>query len=96
VRPTRALAFSLAALAGVVAGWQLAERHLERHKADLFSSSRLRRLAALSYLAGREGPEVFQALSDYVVWEPSPTLRRRAERQLKRMERSMAIGDTVG
>lgn len=95
MRPGKALIFSLAALAGLAAGWMLAGRHLERHKADLFSSNRLRRMAALSYLAGQDGPEVFQALSDYLAWEPSSTLRNRAARLLKRMERTMASGEST-
>jgi hypothetical protein len=89
VRTTRALSFSVAALVGFAVGWRLAGRHLERHKADLFATSRLRRTAALSYLAGQDRPETVQLLRDYISWEPSAPLRRRARRLLRRMRRNL-------
>lgn len=89
MRATRVLVFSLAAVAGFAMGWRLAGRHLERHKADLFATSRLRRRAALSYLAGRDGPETIHLLRDYIAWEPSSPLRRRAQRMMRRMRRTV-------
>jgi hypothetical protein len=90
VRATRVLLFTLAAAVGFAGGWRLAGRHLERHKAALFATSRMRRMAALSYLAGQDGPEALQLLRDYIAWEPSPPLRRRAQRVMRRMRRTVA------
>lgn len=90
MRAARALGFTVAAVVGFTLGWGLAGRHIARHKADLFSSSRLRRMAALSYLAGQDGPEVVQVLQDYVAWEPTIALRRRAHRLLRQLRRNLA------
>lgn len=74
---------------GVVAGLLVWSMQIRRSRRDLFSSSALRRLAALGYLGGHPGVETAQILTDYVRWETHPTLRRRAERLLKRMERHL-------
>ncbi len=86
MKATRTLAFSVSAVAGLIAGWHLASRHVERHQANLFSANRYRRLAALSYLAGQERVETVHLLRDYLAWEPTAALRRRAERMVRRME----------
>ena len=90
MRTTKAVAFSTALVAGLAVGWFLAGRHLERHKEDLFSPNRFRRLAALSYLAGKTGVETIRLLGDYIAWEPSSALRRRAIRLRRRMELELA------
>lgn len=90
MKTTRAVAFAAAAAAGLVMGWLLAGRHLERHKADLFSPNRFRRLVALSYLAGQVRVETVRLLADYVAWEPSAPLRRRAQRVRRRIELELA------
>lgn len=90
MKATRTIAFSLAATAGFALGWYLAGRHLERHKADLFSADRFRRLVALSYLAGQERVETLHLLRDYIAWEPTAALRKRAERMVRRMEAQLA------
>lgn len=90
MKATRTVAFSLAAAAGFALGWFLAGRHLERHKADLFSANRFRRLAALSYLAGERRVETLHLLRDYMAWERTPALRRRAARVVRRMEARLA------
>ena len=89
MKATRAIAVTLAVVAGFALGWRLAGRHLERHKAALFNPNRLRRLAALGYLAGQENPETIRLLRDYIAWEQSTTLRRRARRLVGRMERHL-------
>jgi hypothetical protein len=89
VKAPRAVAFTVAALAGFTLGWRIAGRHIKRHKSDLFSTSRIKRMAALSYLAGQDGPEAFQVLQDYVSWEPTTTLRRRAHRLMRQMRRNL-------
>jgi hypothetical protein len=85
VKAARVLAISLATGAGFVLGWYVAGRHLEQHKAALFSPNRFKRLAALSYIAGKNRAETVRVLRDYVAWEPSAALRRRADRVLRRM-----------
>lgn len=86
MKTSRPLAFSAASVLGFALGWWLAGRHLERHKADLFSANRFRRLAALSYLAGQERVETVRLLRDYIAWEPSAALRTRATRVVARLE----------
>lgn len=73
-------------LVGTAAGlltwsWQL--RNCGR---NLFSTSPLRRYAALGYLRGQPSVETTRLLRDYVAWEQRPALRRRAQRLLRRME----------
>jgi hypothetical protein len=82
----RTVAVGLGMVGGGVVGWLLAQRHMERHRADLFSARPLRRLAALGHLAAREGVETVRLLRDYLEWESQPMLRRRAENILRRME----------
>jgi hypothetical protein len=86
VKTTRAVLVTLAIAAGAAVGWRLAGRHLERHKAALFSQSRIRRRAALGYLAGQESAETVRLLRDFIAWEPTAPLRRRAARLARRME----------
>jgi hypothetical protein len=86
VRGKRALAFSAAVASGFLIGWYLAGRHVERHKADLFSANRYRRLVALSYLATQERVETLHLLRDYLAWEPTVALRNRARRLVRRLE----------
>ena len=77
------------ALAGLVVGWQVAQRRLDRHRAELFSPEPRRRADALAYLAGERSAEVARVLRDYVVWESEPGLRRRAGVLLRRLEVSL-------
>ena len=90
MRVRSAVAFSMAAAAGFAAGWYLASGQVRRHRAALFSPNRFRRLAALSYLAGQQSVENTRLLKDYLTWEPSPVLRRRAARMIRRMEANLA------
>lgn len=76
--------------AAVALGVLVVHDQIARHRRELFSSRPLRRMAALSYLAGREATvEAVQLLRDFVAWEPKPMIRRRAIRILNRMERSL-------
>jgi hypothetical protein len=77
------------ALAGLVIGWQVAQRRLDRHRADLFSPIERRRADALAYLAGERSPEAARVLRDYLAWESIPGLRRRAGVLLRRLELSL-------
>jgi hypothetical protein len=85
----RALWLLGGALAGVVVGWQVAQRRLDRHRAELFSPDPSRRADALAYLAGERSMEVARVLRDYLVWESEPGLRRRAGVLLRRLELSL-------
>ncbi len=76
-------------MGGATAGWLLAQRHLDQHRRDLFSTRPLRRFAALGYLAGQQGVETVRVLRDYLLWESQPMLRRRAEMIVARMEATL-------
>ncbi len=86
MKANRVLLVSVAAVAGALAGWQLALRHVEGQKTALFSPNPFHRLAALSYLAGRARPETVWLLRDYILWEAVAPLRRRAVRLVRRLE----------
>ncbi len=79
----------LGLLAGVAVGMLVAQRHLGRHREDLFSTSPLRRFAALGNLTASESVETVALLRDYLQWEREPTLRRRAGAMLRRMESAL-------
>ena len=87
---TRRAAWFMGALtAGLVVGAVLAQRTMGRWRSSLFSPRPLRRLAALGYLSGHPGPEAVRVLRDYLTWEEHPTLRRRAELIVHRMEQKL-------
>jgi hypothetical protein len=77
-------------VAGISAGWFLAQHRLTYHRRDLFSPRPLRRLAALGFLAGQNEVETVRLLRDYLAWERQPMLRRRAEAIVRRMEETLA------
>ena len=91
-KPLRIMGLVLLTVGAAVAlGVLVVHDQIARHRRELFSSRPLRRMAALSYLAGREATvEAVQLLRDFIAWEPRPTIRRRAIRILNRMERSLA------
>lgn len=70
---------------GTVLGWMVAQSHVARHGADLFSPKPWRRFAALGALAGRAAPATVTLLQDYLAWESSPVLRRHARRLLRHL-----------
>jgi hypothetical protein len=76
-------------MAGTVVGWFAAQRHLVRHREDLFSQRPIRRFAALGAIAAREGVETVRLLRDYLEWERHPMLRRRAAAIVRRMEAAL-------
>ncbi|MGH7476864.1 MAG: hypothetical protein ACRELD_11280 [Longimicrobiales bacterium] len=74
----------------VVLGSVLVRDQIARSRRDLFSAHPLRRLAALTYLAGHDATiEVVQLLRDFVAWEPRPLIRRRGAKVLRQMEQAM-------
>lgn len=76
-------------LAGTAVGWWLAEQHLARHRANLFSPRPLRRFAALGALGGAPTVEAVRLLRDYLDWERHPALQRRARALVRRMEAAL-------
>jgi hypothetical protein len=86
---SRTLWFTVGALTGSAAGFVAAQRHLRRHRADLFSPQLVERFAALGYLAGRRDAGTVRLLRDYLAWESQPLLRRRAEVVVRRMEAAL-------
>jgi hypothetical protein len=86
VTASRSVLVTLAIGAGLLTGWVLSRRYLERYRAALFSAGPRRRHAALGYLAGHSGPETLGLLRDYLAWERHPVLRRRAVRVLRELE----------
>ena len=87
---SRSMVFIGGLVAGLAAGWTLAQRRLTRHRRALFSPHPMRRLAALGFLAGQDGVETVRLLRDYLDWERQPMLRRRAEGIARRMEATLA------
>ena len=93
VRNTGVAVLAAAAL-GAVAAWVIRDQ-IRRHSRDLFSSSFLRRLAALGYLAKADASvDHINLIKDFVAWEPRRTLRRRARAILARMEQE-ALGSIL-
>ncbi len=76
-------------LGGLVVGLLAWSAQIQRSRRDLFSSSPVRRVAALGYLSGRPGLQTVQLLAEYVKWEPQPLLQRRGRRMLRRMQASL-------
>ena len=79
-------------IGGVVAGLVMWSVQMQRCRRDLFSTSPVKRMAALGYLSGQpdgDGAthlEAVHLLNEYIVWEKLPILRRRGERLLQRMK----------
>lgn len=89
VRTTGFTVLAVAAAAALAA--LLVRDQISRHQRDLFSPHPLRRLAALSYLAGRPASvDTVLLLRDFLTWEARPLLRRRATALLLRMEGALA------
>ena len=73
-------------LGGLIIGLLVWSTQIRRSRSDLFSRNPVRRLAALGYIGGHPGVDAARLLTEYVSWERRPTLRRRAERLLRRMK----------
>lgn len=81
---------SFGVLSGFVAGFALWSRQQRVDRQSLFSPNPVRRLAALGYLRSQPDEQTATLLREYLAWEPTPELRRRARRLLRRVERSLA------
>jgi len=86
MRRTNVYAVTAGFLGGLVLGALAWSTQIQRSRRELFSKRPMRRLAALGYLGGRPGLDTVHILGDYVKWERQPTLRRRGERILRRMQ----------
>ena len=73
-------------LGGLIIGLLVWSTQIRRSRRDLFSRNPVRRLAALGYNGGHPSVDAARLLTEYVSWERRPTLRRRAERLLRRMQ----------
>ena len=74
---------------GLAAGTLLWSRVQRDSRRNLFSSSALRRVAALGYLRARPTVNTAQLLREYIAWEPRSILRQRGARMLKRLEATL-------
>ena len=86
MRRTNVGAVTAGFLGGLVLGALAWSTQIQRSRRELFSKHPVRRLAALGYLGGRPGLDTVHILADYVSWERHPSLRRRGERILRRMQ----------
>jgi hypothetical protein len=73
-------------LGGLIIGLLVWSTQIRRSRRDLFSRNPVRRLAALGYIGGQPSVDAARLLTEYVSWERRPSLRRRAERLLRRMQ----------
>ena len=83
---------SLAALGfvgGLAAGLAVGTRLVDTNRRGLFSPHPVKRFAAVSYLGARPSVDTARLLRDYILWEPQPLLRRRAQRVLLSVEASL-------
>jgi hypothetical protein len=72
-------------LGGLLLGAVVWSTQIQRSRRELFSTRAVKRLAALGYLSGQPGLDTVRILTDYVGWERTPALRRRAQLILRRM-----------
>lgn len=79
------IGFVAGLVTGVVA-WSTAQHAFRR---DLFNRHPLRRFAALGHLSSRPTVATAQLLREFIAWERHPSLRARAVRILRRVERTL-------
>jgi hypothetical protein len=87
--PSGAPVLATAFLGAAAAGFLLWSRVIRQSRRNLFSRNPVERVAALSYLGARPSVETARLLRDYLSWESSPLLRRRARSLLGRLERDL-------
>ena len=89
-RRSPTLMAALGFAAGVVVGAALYAHQAHQHAGALFSRSPVRRYLALGYLRGQPSVETVRLLSDFLDWEKTPHLRRRAQEVLRDVEADLA------
>ena len=77
-------------IGGLVIGAALYAQQAHQHAGALFSRYPVRRYLALGYLRGQPSVDTVRLLSDYLDWEQSPRLRRRAQDVLRCVEEDLA------
>jgi hypothetical protein len=77
-------------LGGLVLGAALYAQQAHQHAGALFSRAPVRRYLALGYLRGQPSVDTVRLLRDYLDWEKSPRLRRRAQEVLRDVEADLA------
>ena len=75
---------------GLLVGAVLYAQQAHQHAGALFSRSPVRRYLALGYLRGQPSVDTVRLLSDFLVWEKLPMLRRRAQEVLRCVEEDLA------
>jgi hypothetical protein len=88
-RTSGAPVLATAFVGATAAGFLLWSRVIRQSRRNLFSRNPVERVAALSYLGARPSVETARLLRDYLSWESSPLLRRRARSLLGRLERDL-------
>jgi hypothetical protein len=88
-RPTAGRLLAASFLGAAAGSFLLWSRVIARSRRNLFSRNPVERVAALSYLGARPSVETARLLRDYLSWESSPLLRRRARFLLERLERDL-------
>ncbi|MBA3646319.1 MAG: hypothetical protein H0W63_09090 [Gemmatimonadaceae bacterium] len=89
MRADRTKLVAVGFVGGAAAGSLLWTHMLRSHRHDLFSPRRLSRVAALGNLRARPTVGTAQLLREYVAWERSELLRKRAVRLLHRVEAAL-------
>lgn len=74
---------------GVAVGLVASRWWSAQHRSNLYSARPWRRLGALGYLAYQPSVETVRVLRDYLAWERTPWLRRRARMVLTRLEAAL-------
>ncbi|CAN5697529.1 hypothetical protein BH23GEM1_BH23GEM1_03320 [soil metagenome] len=77
-------------LGGAAIGTVLSSMLQHNYRRELFSGRPFRRYMALTYLRTRGDVETARLLREYVGWESNPTLKKRAQRILRRVEGRVA------
>ncbi|MEO5824274.1 MAG: hypothetical protein ABIR59_00110 [Gemmatimonadales bacterium] len=81
--------FAGAAVAGLAGAFLFARFRHHTHRQNLFSTHPTRRFAALGWLESASDPATLPLLRDYVAWEAVPVIRKRAERLVRELDRSV-------
>ncbi len=85
----RAWAFAGGAGIGLAAGLWFARQYSQRHRTSLFAPRPEQRRAALRWLSRHGSTDSLRVLRDYLRWERNPSLRRKGETIVQRMERGL-------
>ncbi len=85
-RNSALLGFAIGLVAGAVA-WSTVQH---TYRKDLFNRHPLRRFVALGHLANNPTVSTAQLLREFIAWERHPSLRARAVRMLRDVEKALA------